>query len=243
MKIAGVWSGHDCSFCLFENGTPTVHAELERYNREKNPQGDSVGFMFDRLGSQCEDVTHFAAVYPKKKLTQYEESYKKALDICEKNGGKIHFVSHHKAHAAHAFYSSNLEESLIITLDGGGVEDDRGGESACTVWLGKDTKLQHLKTFRPHEINIGGVWSRVVRYVFRLNNGWPLGGQEGSVMAMAALGDSQKYFKDFQRMLTQDIIPAGQKPHNQPVGATSPDDPVHPYLDPWVKIADSNLQE
>ena len=70
MKIAGVWSGHDCSFCLFENGKPTVHAELERYNREKNPHGDSINFMFERMGEQCEDIKHFVSVYPKKKINQ-----------------------------------------------------------------------------------------------------------------------------------------------------------------------------
>jgi carbamoyltransferase len=243
MKIAGVWSGHDCSFCVFENGKPEVHAELERYNREKSPKGDSINFLFERMGKECDDVEHFISVHPKKKIIQHENSFEKALEICKKNGGDFHFISHHKAHAANAFYSSNLSESLVITLDGGGVEDDRGGESACTVWLGKEKTLKHLKTFRPYEINIGGVWTRVTRYIFRLNNGWPLGGQEGSVMAMAALGDSQKYFKDFQKMLIQDILPSSMKPKGQPDGPTTKDDPTHPYLDPWVKIADSSEQE
>ena len=35
MKIAGIWSGHDCSFCVLEDGHPLVHAEYERYIREK----------------------------------------------------------------------------------------------------------------------------------------------------------------------------------------------------------------
>ena len=46
MKIAGIWSGHDCSFCILEDGHPVVHAELERYIREKEPQGDAAKFMF-----------------------------------------------------------------------------------------------------------------------------------------------------------------------------------------------------
>jgi len=243
MKIAGVWSGHDCSFCLLENGITTVHAELERYSREKNPPGDSIGFLFDRIKEKCDDVTHFVSVYPKKKVLQYEKSFEKAKMLCEKNGGDFHFVSHHLAHAAHAFYSSNIEDSIVVTIDGGGVEDDRGGESACSVYSGIGTKLNHVRTFNPAEINIGGVWTRVVRYVFRLNNGWPLGGQEGTVMAMAALGDPQKYVEDFKIMLTRDKIAAGFKPPNQPQGATSPSDPVHPYLDPWVKLADSSEEE
>ena len=31
MKIAGLWNSHDCSFCVLEDGVPTIHAELERY--------------------------------------------------------------------------------------------------------------------------------------------------------------------------------------------------------------------
>ena len=243
MKIVGTWSGHDCSFCVLENGEPLIHAEYERYNREKSPPGDSLGFLFERSPDLAEDAVHFISVHPKKKILQYEESYTKALETAEKNGGQFHFMSHHKAHAAHAFYSSNFKDALVITFDGGGVEDDRGGESACTIWEGRDKSLKHLHTFRPHEINIGGVWTRVTRYIFKLNNGWPLGGQEGSVMAMAAAGDSSKYFEDFKKMLTQDILQAGFKPPTQPPGATSDNDPVHPYLEPWAAIARKSEQD
>ena len=41
MKIAGLCNGHDSSFCVLDNGVPTIHAELERYIREKEPKGDS----------------------------------------------------------------------------------------------------------------------------------------------------------------------------------------------------------
>ena len=34
MKVASAWSGHDCSFCILDNGRPVVHAEYERYIRE-----------------------------------------------------------------------------------------------------------------------------------------------------------------------------------------------------------------
>ncbi len=34
-KILSSWSGHDSSFCILEDGVPTIHAELERYIREK----------------------------------------------------------------------------------------------------------------------------------------------------------------------------------------------------------------
>ena len=120
----------------------------------------------------------------------------------------------------------------------------KGGEYGfCTVWYGSDISMKNIKTFRPYEINVGGVWSRITRYIFKLQNGWPLGGQEGTIMAMAALGDSEKYFADFWKMLTTDIIPAGMKPPTQPVGPTSDKDPTHPYLEPWAAIARRSEQD
>ena len=242
MKIAGLWAGHDCSFCVLEDGMPLVHAEYERYNREKSPPGDAAEFMFDRY-EDVDDITHFASVYPTKKLKEYE-SYEKIQAQAEKLGGDVSFYSHHHAHAANAFYSSNFEKSIVITLDGGGVESSEGAETAATVWVGNDTKMDRLQTFHPSQLNIGGVWTRITRYVFKLQNGWPLGGQEGTIMAMAAFGDPMKYYEDFLRMLTKDIIQAGFKPPTQPKGAyVEGKDPIHPYLNRWATIADRSEQD
>ena len=245
MKVVGLWSGHDCSFCVLEDGQPIIHAEYERYNREKSPQGDSGQFLIERYGKDWENIKYFASVHPIKKLSRYPQSWELIKSIATKNNGNIFLVPHHKAHAANAFYSSNFSNAIIITLDGGGQESETAGdETACTIFTGEDKILKHFKTFRPHEINIGGVWSRVTRYVFKLQNGWPLGGQEGTVMAMAAFGDEDKYFDDCWKWLTHDKIQAGFKPPAQPVGAYVPGkDPIHPYLDPWVKIAESSEKE
>ena len=47
MKVAGYWSGHDCSYCVLEDGSPIVHDEYERFIREKEPAGDSIQFMIE----------------------------------------------------------------------------------------------------------------------------------------------------------------------------------------------------
>lgn len=240
MKIAGLWSGHDCSCCILEDGKPIVHAELERYIREKEPKGDSAELLQEILDEEdFSSVDAFAACHPKRLL----QGYWTWQDIL---GTKkpIHFVSHHTAHAAHAFFSSNLEKSLVVTLDGGGVEDEAGQETATTFWMGQGNKLHHLKSLKPHECNIGGLWTRVTRYIFKLQNGWPYGHQAGSVMAMAALGDPQRFLQDFTRMINEDILPASAKPTGQPVGPYVPGkDPVHPYLHRWSLIADNSKQD
>ena len=81
-----------------------------------------------------------------------EETNKDAFDkgfdvsnkITEKNNGKFFELGHHKSHAANAFFSSNFDEALIVTMDGGGAEED-GTITAFTVWTGKDTKINEVE--------------------------------------------------------------------------------------------------
>jgi carbamoyltransferase len=233
MKIAGLWSGHDCSFCVLEDGVPVIHAELERYIREKEPKGDSPGFLLDVLG-EPEDIEELASCFPRFLVERTPTDFLA--------GRSIQWLGHHCAHAAHAFYSSRHEKALVFTLDGGGVETQEGAESATSCWFGDGTTLKPLKIWPSHEINIGGLWTRVTRYIFRLQNGWPRGHQAGSVMAMAAMGDREKYYDDFCKMLTTDILPASVKPRDQPVGAYTGNDPRHDYLGKYTDIADSSDQ-
>tara|TARA_Y100000310_G_scaffold345780_1_gene469775 strand:+ start:6491 stop:8125 length:1635 start_codon:yes stop_codon:yes gene_type:complete len=243
MKVAGIWSGHDCSFCILENGKPMVHAELERYIREKEPAGDAATFMLDTCGQdKCKDIVHVATCCPDNKMKQYQDSYNKINNIVSANGGEVHVVGHHRAHAANAFFSSNFNKALIVTLDGGGQEDTARGTTACTYWTGDENKISHVHTYPLHAICIGGVWTRVTRYVFKLQSGWPLGHQAGSVMAMAALGDATKYKTHFMTMLTSHLHAASHKPATQPRGAYTGNDPPHPYLDPWAELAAKSEQ-
>ncbi len=232
-KIAGLWSGHDCSFCVLEDGIPTIHAELERYIREKEPKGDSAGFFLDVLGDP-EDIEELASCFPRSLLERTPTDFL--------GDRSVQWIGHHCAHAAHAFYSSHADKALIFTLDGGGVETSEGAETATTVWLGEGTKIRPIKYWPSHEMNIGGLWTRVTRYIFRLQNGWPRGHQAGSVMAMAAMGDRERFYDDFAKMLTTDILPASVKPKDQPVGAYTGNDPRHDYLGPYTDLADTDDQ-
>ena len=156
MKIVGTWSGHDCSFCVLDDGKPVVHAEYERYIREKEPQGDSLQFMFDNL-DDYEDIKYFATSHSLGKLKKYQHSYQKLIEIIKKNDGNLFVLGHHQCHAANAFFSSNFEKAIIFTIDGGGVESSEGFLSAFTVWKGEDNKIEPVKIFPIQEVNIGGV--------------------------------------------------------------------------------------
>ena len=242
MKIAGVWSGHDCSYFIMEDGLPVIHDEYERFIREKEPPGDAISFLMKNY-SDYGDIKHLVTCSPSKKMTDYDESYKELVKTIKKNKGNIYIVGHHKSHAANAFFSSNFEESLIITMDGGG-EEESGFQTSLTVWLGNGNNIEHAFSFPMSQINIGGLWTRATRYIFKLQSGWPRGHQAGSVMAMAAMGNPSRFEGDFEKMLTVDIAQASYKPSNQPKGALIPGkDPLHPYLDKWSKIADQSEQD
>ena len=237
IKIASSWSGHDCSFSIMEDGKPIIHCELERFLRLKEPQGDGNKLLFDHY-KDTQDIKHYATVYPLIKTTQYQESWEKMMDIIKNNNGQVHFVGHHKSHCANAFYSSNFDEAIVISFDGGGVEDEDGSVTACSIYHGKENKLEHVETFDINSINIGGLWTRIVRYIGHMDTGFPKGSATGSWMSLASYGDQTKYKADFLNMLTKDLRQASMKPANQPIGEYNKEKEVkHPYLDKWAEIA------
>tara|TARA_A100001201_G_scaffold142611_1_gene141281 strand:- start:6739 stop:8370 length:1632 start_codon:yes stop_codon:yes gene_type:complete len=241
MKIAGIWSGHDCSYCILNDGIPVVHNEYERFIREKEPQGDAFNFLKENF-SDYEKIKYFVTCYPTSKTTRYEQSFEEIKNIVEKNDGNFYAVGHHQAHAANAFFSSNLEKATIVTLDGGGVESNNV-TTASTIYVGEKNEIKPVQVFALNALNIGGVWTRTTRYVFNLQSGWPRGHQAGSVMAMAAFGDRNKYFDDFMKMLTVDNAISTMKPSGQPKGANVGTDPRHPYLGKYRDIADRSEQD
>ncbi|MCB1380248.1 MAG: hypothetical protein KDK89_18050 [Alphaproteobacteria bacterium] len=117
----------------------------------------------------------------------------------------IYFCGHHGAHAANAFYSSNFDSALSVTLDGGGLDLDmtRVGTNAIredlvnhpsvnrrqlygSVYNCRDNRCTPL--FQLMKTSIGTMWHRVVTGLLELKEG-----EEGTAMAMAALGDPARF--------------------------------------------------
>ena len=199
MKIIGLSTGaHDVSYAVLEDGKVTYHAELERYTREKECSGDAVQFLLDNEDlSGVLYVTNFIGRWRGGIPQRYPESWNKLQTILKETGGEYVEVGHHKAHAANAFFSSELDDSLIVTLDGGGDDDGTGSiqETCSTAWRGTGNKLEHLVTVG-YNFNPGVFWSNFTKHVFGLSTGPPMGNQCGTVMGMAALGDPEKYGED-----------------------------------------------
>ena len=238
-RVVGLWSGHDTSFCVLEDGKPLMHTELERHNREKEPAGDSIELFKKHFGDSS-NIAAFTTCFMKSNVTKHEASYASIKDVAP-----LIACGHHQAHAANAFYSSNFDEALILTLDGGGFENEGNLTAGTTAWRGRGTKLESIFVLPLQFSNIGGVWTRVTRYIFGYESGWPYGHQAGTVMALAALGDPQKYISDFRRFFRGDLEKAGSTPsgHIKGMSVKDPLRPRHPFLGKWEDIAKANEQE
>lgn len=221
MKIVGFHSGHDSSYAILDNGLPKVHIELERYSRRKNAIEDSISY-FNKLDPDAEDVTYMTTHRGGGfRAFNFMNSYNNLESNIKSKNGYSYITGHHQAHASNAFYTSNFEEALIITIDGGGRDyvDGRAHsksnfdelDSECittctTVWQGKDNKITPIEFIPSSKWNVGFYWANTTSKVFGLGTYKDIrGDQAGTVMGMAALGNPQKYLKYFKNIhdLTQ----------------------------------------
>mgnify|MGYP003134312229 CR=1 FL=1 len=69
--------------------------------------------------------------------------------------------------------------------------------SAFTFWEGKGLDIKPIKRIPMETLTIGSPWRIYTGKIFGLSSGHPHGLAAGTVMAMAAVGDSDKYWKDF----------------------------------------------
>ena len=221
MKIVGFHSGHDSSYSILDDGVPVVHNELERFNRRKNSVADSIQLFLDNE-KDLDDIKYMTTNRTGGMMWyKYTDSFNKCQDIVEKNGGKLYVVGHHQSHAANAFFTSNFEEALIVTIDGGGIDKSdgslheksdiditRGALVTCTTfWSGKGNKIEPLEMISKDKINLGKDWSMSTSKIFNLGTVKdPRGDQAGTVMGMAALGNPEKYMSYFENKLTAGIF-------------------------------------
>jgi len=216
MIIAGFQSGHDVGYCLLKDGIPIIHEELERFIREKEPLGDGLEMLFQRVPEEnLKDIEHFSYGNPGGMLGKWasrcgkKASRDKMNSLLKSNNGDFFVIGHHQSHAANAFFSSNYKEALVITIDGSGTDKkdyndvhseatpENSFSTAFTFWKGSDLDIEPLDRIPMQKITIGSPWRIYTREIFGLSSGHPHGLAAGTIMAMASVGDSDKYYEDF----------------------------------------------
>lgn len=87
-----------------------------------------------------------------------------------------HFVDHHIAHAASAFYPSPFDTAAVLTIDG------RGEKATTSYYLGNGTQLTHIgDVCMPH--SLGLLYEKITTHLGFLHSS-----DEYKVMALASYG-------------------------------------------------------
>lgn len=168
----------------------------------------AIRFCLDYAGLRACDIDHVAYSFePELRRTQFhaewwsdprwEEVFLLRLGevrgVAERILGRplrqrFHFVPHHLAHAASAYFPSGFDRAAILTIDG-------LGEAACSMLAtAAGTRIRMLETFNyPH--SLGFVWEQIS---FHLGFS-PY--DASKVMGLAAYGNPEVFRRQFQSII------------------------------------------
>lgn len=128
-------------------------------------------------------------------LQVMNEDLPAALKRVHDNPERCFFTTHHRAHAASAFYSSSFDNSAVLVVDG------VGEWSTTSIWRGVHDALEPLAEIR-YPDSLGLFYSAFTQYCgFRVNSG------EYKLMGLAPFG--RPIFRDRIKDEIIDIKPDG----------------------------------
>ena len=121
MIIAGFQSGHDVGYSLLKDGIPIIHEELERFIREKEPLGDGLEMLFQRVPEEnLKDIEHFSYGNPGGMLGKWASRCGKKAprdkmnSLLKSNNGDF-FVIGHQQIMVFKYQSTNSTSSTSIS--------------------------------------------------------------------------------------------------------------------------------
>lgn len=102
---------------------------------------------------------------------------------------KIHYLDHHRCHAADAFYLSPFDEAAVLTMDAYGEKD------SAAFWVGRGGELRLLRSIEfPH--SIGSFYGTFTQFL-----GFTPDSDEWKVMGASAFGNPDRYLDTVRKML------------------------------------------
>jgi carbamoyltransferase len=203
MKILGLNAFHgDASAALLQDGRLVTALEEERLNRIKHWAGLPVlaakaclqGEQPDHLAISRDPKAHLAdklmrvAIRPHRwaSLTSRAANSARIAQVGRElaaegirptKTNKIHFVEHHRAHLASAFFASPFEQAAVISIDG-------FGDFSSVMWgvgTGNQMEVRGSVSF-PHSLGI--FYTAFTQFL-----GFPKYGDEYKMMGLSAYGE------------------------------------------------------
>ena len=167
----------------------------------------AIRFCLNHAGLTAGDIDHVAYSFdPQLRRTQYraewwdprfEETFRLRLGqvrgVAEELLGRplrqrFHFVPHHLAHAASAYFPSGFDRAAILTIDG------IGEVAGSTLAKAVGTRIQPVETFDyPH--SLGFVWEVISSHLGFSHY------DASKVMGLAAYGNPEVFRREFQSIL------------------------------------------
>ena len=100
-----------------------------------------------------------------------------AAGIVPREARQVHFVEHHRAHLASAFFASPFEEAAVVSIDG-------FGDFSSVMWgMGKDNQIEVRGSVSfPHSLGI--FYTAFTQFL-----GFPKYGDEYKMMGLSAYGE------------------------------------------------------
>lgn len=220
---------HESAAAILVDGRLIAAVEEERFNRIKHgKQADfdnphqlperAIRFCLTQAGLTADDIDHVAYSFdPKMRRAQYrpewwdprlEETFRLRLtqvrgaieDLLGRSlGARLHFVPHHLAHAASAYFPSGFDRAAVLTVDGIG---ETAGSSLATAY---GSRIETIETFE-HPHSIGFVWEVFSDYLGFSHY------DASKVMGLAAYGDPAVYREAFHSILRADEVNYGVAP-------------------------------
>jgi carbamoyltransferase len=163
VNILGLHFGHDGSACIVKDGRLVSAISSERITGVKKFYGvttETINYVLDKAGIGYEDIDMIA-------LSDYIlNTANGTLELYDDRGTQVSFVTqavfnndairldgvlnghkipvtvlpHQLCHAASAFYTSNMDESVVFTMDGCG----GNAKSSSMISAGSGTKLTSI---------------------------------------------------------------------------------------------------
>lgn len=183
MNILGICGGirlgnWDAAAALLKDGEIVAAAEEERFTRVKHAPGNlptqAIRYCLREGGIDIRDVD--LVVFPGRTYHNMQERIADYFRFAHGHAPPIELCDHHAAHAASAYHTSGLAESLVVTFDFSG--DGR----ATTISRGAGDRLELLAHWDFPQ-SLGLFYAMTTQHL-----GFDFGEDEYKVMGLASYG-------------------------------------------------------
>lgn len=214
MLILGINSlYHESAACLLQNGEIVAFAEEERFNRVKHgkaPRIDNpdqlpwhaIDFCLHTAGIELRELDHagyssnprFRELMSRDQASdgthEFNRNIRRVPGKLRERGfaGAFHWVDHHMAHAASAYFASPFADAAVLSIDG------IGDTNSTALFHGRNDRLVLRHSVdNPH--SIGFLWELVSMYLgFDIYDAT-------KIMGLAAYGDPLRYLAQFRTLV------------------------------------------